>query len=97
MSTRINWQSPALQDLAAVSLYIGSDNESAALGVATAIVELVNSQLPLFPRSGRVGRVAGTRELVVSKTPYIVVYEIVDEQVNILSILHTSQSWPEWF
>jgi addiction module RelE/StbE family toxin len=97
MKMKINWQTLALQDLAAIYEYISIDTESAALMVTATIMELAQSQLPFFPRSGRVGRIAGTRELVVSKTPYIVVYEIIDEQINVLSILHTSQKWPKGF
>ena len=32
--------------------------------------------LELFPESGRPGRVEGTRELVVPRLPYIVVYQV---------------------
>jgi toxin ParE1/3/4 len=45
---------------------------------------------------GRVGRVAGTRELVLSRTPYIVIYELrgPDEEIYILRLLHGAQRWP---
>ena len=94
---RTSWQTHALQDLEDIYQYISNDNVRAALDVSATIMELVERQLPFFPRSGRVGRIAGTRELVISKTQYIVVYEIVEEQINVLSILHTSQRWPEGF
>jgi len=40
------------------------------------------------------GRVAGTRELVVVGTPYIVVYRIEPAAVVILRVLHGAQRWP---
>jgi toxin ParE1/3/4 len=47
--------------------------------------------------SGRTGRVAGTRELVVSKTPFIVAYALDHESVVVLAIYHGAQKWPEVF
>jgi toxin ParE1/3/4 len=44
---------------------------------------------------GRVGRIEGTRELVVSGLPYILPYRIVDDVVQIASVIYTSRKWPE--
>ncbi len=46
------------------------------------------------PRRGRPGRVAGTRELVVPGTPYIVVYAVGADYVRIHRVLHGAQRWP---
>ena len=46
---------------------------------------------------GRAGRVKGTRELVISKTPYIAVYRIIAEAIVVLRILHGAQQWPDEF
>jgi plasmid stabilization system protein ParE len=48
-----------------------------------------------FPRSGRSGRIAGTRELVISRTPYIAAYRIAGDTVRILRVLHGSRRWPD--
>ena len=49
----------------------------------------------MFPESGREGRVVGTRELVVSRFPYLVVYILrEDNEVIVQRVLHTSQQWP---
>jgi plasmid stabilization system protein ParE len=48
-----------------------------------------------FPEMGRPGRIEGTRELVISSTPYIAAYRIVDEAVRILRVLHGAQQWPD--
>lgn len=46
------------------------------------------------PERGREGRVAGTRELVVARTPYVVVYRLEAEAAVILRVLHGAQNWP---
>ena len=48
-----------------------------------------------FPASGRVGRIAGTRELVISGTPYVAAYAISETAVRILRVLHGAQEWPD--
>ena len=49
------------------------------------------------PALGRVGRIDGTRELVVPRTPYIVAYRIRGQTIDILAVLHGAQKWPERF
>jgi plasmid stabilization system protein ParE len=58
---------------------------------------IVESALRLeqFPLSGRVGRIKGTRELVVPGLPYIILYRAVDDAVLISSVIHTSRKWPK--
>jgi toxin ParE1/3/4 len=54
-------------------------------------------QLEAFPMSGRPGRVPGTRELVIAKTPIIAAYAIDQDRVVILALYHGAQRWPEVF
>jgi plasmid stabilization system protein ParE len=51
-------------------------------------------QLEQFPLSGRLGRIEGTRELVVPGLPYVVPYRVTDGAVLIASVIHTSRKWP---
>ena len=46
----------------------------------------------IFPRRGRPGKKEGTRELVLSPLPYVVVYRISDEVIQLVRILHGSQN-----
>jgi plasmid stabilization system protein ParE len=48
-----------------------------------------------FRESGRPGRIAGTRELVVPRTPYIAAYVMTADTVRILRVLHGAQMWPD--
>lgn len=46
------------------------------------------------PRAGRVGRIEGTREWVLTGTPYIAVYEILADAIGVLNVLHGAMQWP---
>ena len=50
-----------------------------------------------MPYSGRIGRIDGTREAVVPRSPFIVVYELSERSVEILGIWHAARLWPESF
>jgi len=91
---RVRWSLPAINHLIAIRDYIASDNPAAANRVATDIMNAVD-RLATFPRMGRQGRNAGFRELVISGLPYIVAYRIVDGLIDVSSVIHTSQQWPE--
>jgi toxin ParE1/3/4 len=54
-------------------------------------IERQTDRLADYPKLGRPGRVKGTRELVVNRTPFIVVYRIKGEIVQILRVLHGAQ------
>ena len=84
---------PAALDLEEITLYIRKDSDAAALTVAKTLFDAANS-LDVLPSRGRVGRIPGTRELVVPGLPYIVLYEIADTAVQILHINHGARNWP---
>lgn len=91
---RLEWSAFALADRTAIFDYIEADSPKAAIAVDGRIREQVQT-LARFPESGRQGRVEGTRELVISRTPYIAAYRIAGKTVRILRILHGAQRWPE--
>jgi len=90
----IEWSVLALEDRDQIFDFIASENPLAAVSVDVEIEEQV-SQLVLFPESGRMGRVKDTRELIINRTPYIAAYQIREDQVTILRILHCAQTWPD--
>lgn len=91
---RIVWTEPALRDLAAARDYIARDNPPAADQQVVRVLAAVESLLQ-FPEVGRPGRREGTRELVVSRTPYIVPYRLRGQSIEILRVLHGRQRWPD--
>jgi toxin ParE1/3/4 len=81
-----------LESLDAVEAYISQDNPSAALDLWLHIDDQV-SQLadPNFPR--RLGRVAGTLELVAHEN-YVVIVEQLGQVVTVLDVLHVARQYP---
>jgi len=71
--------------------FLAADNPSAASRVRRQIRTTV-LRLCEFPQSGRAGHVSGTRELVVSRLPYVVVYRVTRDAVEIIRVLHTSMN-----
>lgn len=93
---RIVWTPHARRRLEEIAAYIGRDNpEAAARTAASSRVQV--RYLGMHPTMGRLGRSAGTRELVISGTPYIVPYLVGDVGVQILSVQHAAQRWPADF
>lgn len=93
---QIIWRRAALNDLDDIREFIAQDNPEAATRVAAAIQAAVG-RLGIYPRLGRAGRVDGTRELVIADLPYIVAYRVIEQQVRILAVIHTSRKWPRRF
>lgn len=85
-----------LRRLEDIRARIAPDNPAAA----TRVIELIRTamrRLPASPAIGRPGRVEGTRELVIAGTPYIVPYRVQDDIVEIITVLHSAQRWPDRF
>jgi len=90
--TKLEWKATAIADLLAIIDYISDDNPDAAQALKDEI-EKKTSRLPEHPRIYRIGRVVGTREMVV-RPNYIVVYVENPNAVTILRVLHAAQLWP---
>jgi toxin ParE1/3/4 len=91
---KLRWSRRAIRRLASIHDYISNDSPDAAARVAAAIVHAA-LRLEQFPLSGREGRIEGTRELVVPGLPYVLPYRVVDDVIQIASVIHTSRKWPE--
>lgn len=93
---QVIWEEDALGDLLHIRRHIAKDNPAATRRVARHIREVVDL-LAEHSEIGRVGRVEGTRELVISDTPYIAAYQVAGDAVLVLRVLHGAQQWPERF
>lgn len=86
------WTPESIQDRAGIYDYIDADNPIAALELD----EVFSEKAALLigqPRLGRLGRVTGTRELVVHPN-YLLVYDVLDDRIRILRVLHAAMNWP---
>ncbi len=90
----VEWSTLAQADRDAIFDYIEADSPRAAIAVDERIRVQVET-LARFPQSGRLGRIEGTRELVINRTPYIVAYRIAGDAVRILRVLHGARRWPD--
>lgn len=90
---RIRWTPEAATDLQQIARHILRDNPSAARSVVRTLTEGIE-RLSKFPNLGRPGQVSNTRELVFASLPYIAIYRLKDEVVEILRIYHGAQDWP---
>ena len=84
---RLRWRLSAVSDLAEIRDFISENDPEAARAVVDRVFRSVD-RLEAFPKSGRVGQVLGTRELVVPGLPYIVVYTCDDTDVSIIGVFH---------
>lgn len=90
----ILWSEQAELDLEQILLYY---LEHAGIRVAESVYLRIKEQvgtLTVFPEYTRLGRVAGTRECVISRLPYIAVIEVHTNAVRVLNIIHTAKKYP---
>jgi toxin ParE1/3/4 len=90
---RIRWTRDAANDLEQIFRHFLRDNPSAASNVIRTITDGVG-RLKAFPNLGRNGQVEGTREIVFTSLPYIAVYRVKQNAIEILRVYHAAQDWP---
>ncbi len=89
---RVRWSDEADQDRNGIVGYIWLDSPSAARRM-DALFDDATSRLSKFPKLGKNGAVAGTRELLPHPS-YRLIYQIRDEEIVILALVHTAREWP---
>ena len=93
---RVIWSERSISELSEIWDYVAKDSETYAALILRRIQTAVE-RLPATPEIGRIGRVVGTRELVVQRTPYIVAYETSRHVISVLSVVHGAREWPKQF
>jgi toxin ParE1/3/4 len=90
----IRWSLPAAEDLERICERIERDSPDAASRVARTIYDGCE-RLKNFPKLGRVSRrMSGRREMTFASLPYIVVYQVKLNAIEISRIFHGAQNWP---
>jgi toxin ParE1/3/4 len=91
---KIEWLPAARKNRESQIAYLTHRNPRAALRMDEAIEAAVTG-LSEQPHSGRLGRLGGTRELVVAGTPSMIAYRVEGSAVVILRLMHGAQRWPD--
>jgi toxin ParE1/3/4 len=90
---QLRWTTAAADDLEGIAQYLFEKSPQNSPQLIRKIYE-GPSGLKTYPNLGRPGKKWGTRELVLTPLPYIVVYQIMGDAIYILRILHGAQDWP---
>ena len=94
MSRQLRWTIRALRRLESIGDFIAQVNPAAADSV-NGRLSSATEKLRAYPALGRPGRIPGTRELVLTDIPDIIAYRVTEAKIEMLTIIHTSQRWPE--
>jgi toxin ParE1/3/4 len=90
---RIRWTPAAANDLEQIGEYLAKHQPHLA---HSTIVELYDTArtLKTSPNRGRPGREECTRELIHTRLPYIIVYRVKEQAIELLRIYHSARQRP---
>ena len=89
---QIIWEQDAIADLTQLRQYIAQFNPTAATKTAGRIIESANLLIE-NPTLGKAGRLHETRELIIPKTSFTLIYFVKSHSVSILRVFHQSRKW----
>ena len=89
---RLRWTLAAANDLEKIFDYLHHQNPQIAQQTVRRLYAEIR-ELSRFPSRGRPGREPGTRELILSGLPYVIIFRTADQVVEVLRIYHGSQNW----
>ena len=91
---RVHWTNRALDHLLAIHEYVAQNSEIYANRLVDRLTRR-SEQLGLFPQSGRMVpeyKRADIREVI--ERPYRIIYRVKEEQIDVLSVVHSAQQLP---
>ena len=86
----LEWSPRSQRNVESIRDYIAADNPTAAARVVAELIKTVED-LPSFPLLGHTGRRTGTRELVLTRYPYTIIYRLTPKKIAIVAVLHQSR------
>jgi toxin ParE1/3/4 len=89
---KLRWATAAADDLQAINNYLQMHHPTLAASTTRTVYNAIK-RLKSHPNRGRPGRRADTRELVLAPLPYLVIYRVESEHIEVLRILHAAQDW----
>lgn len=91
---KVIWTKESRVTLSAIYDYISKDSELPAEKVIFHIINTVDNTVKNFPHIGRIGRIFGTREYIISEYPYVVIYAVKKQAVYVIRVMHSSMKYP---
>jgi len=89
----INWTESAYADLTDLLSYFREQGEPDVGKKLVAQIHKATDTLQTFPHAGRAGLLKDTRELIIPHIPYFLVYQVQQDVVDVLRVMHTSKLW----
>ncbi len=86
---RIRWTPAAAEDLQRISDYLKDHHPHYRQPTMRKLYEAISS-LKAVPHRGRPGRENGTREILFPPLPYVAVYRVKEQTIEILRIYHSA-------
>ena len=96
---KVNFLAPALEDLEEIVLYVARGSAEAALKIHDAVIAQ-SAKLVTFPKLGRLvpDKKLGERGCrILTISPYILLYRIVNETIFIYRVFHGARNFPLLF
>lgn len=90
---KIQFTNEALNNLVQITQFY----EDKQPGLGSRFVNYIQSKLEILeihPNIGRIGKVFGTRELILDEFPYICVYRVRKTFIQLLLVYHQSRKYP---
>jgi toxin ParE1/3/4 len=92
---KVVWTEKATAHLHAAYDYWAAEKSPQAADKMLERIFSAVEMLERHPGAGRTGRIAGTRELLILPTPFVVAYRLQKDAIQILALLHGARKWPE--
>ena len=89
----VRFTTSARDDIQSIHSHIATENPAIAVRVVHEI-KRATDRLADFPLSGRLGAVEATRELVIPRLPYIAVYRLAADAIEVIAVFHAAQDLP---
>ena len=90
---RIRWTPAAAADLQRISDYLKERHPQYRQRTLRKLYDTIRG-LRNWPGRGRPGSEAGTREILFPPLPYVAVYRVIGQTIEVLRVYHTAQDRP---
>lgn len=92
---KLNWTRTSLADLDHIDEWLSREaSPETAVRMLTAIRDRANFLLD-FPRGGPPLAEAGFRTLRIHQTPYLFLYRVMEDAIEILRVYHGRENWAD--